>query len=272
MGKKLPSEGENHSGEGWFEDKKDAKGKEILPAHPNARFTLKIKALDNADPRYDDPQGVEIKGIFYGGRDSDTNVPVYESLSWKHGVFVGATIESETTSATLGAVGVRSNSPMANMDFLVVPLGLYFNNHKKFGERLGKNAPKVFKTNYFLKVNGEYTNDKLDKKIWVLWAECRIHGQCGAIKTPFGYIPKHDDLKAMFKKVFNKDYTKEEYEVQFSIRITKLLEKLERMENLFKNEPNIPKFFWDILNSQRTELLAMKDKFGKEIVSPFELQ
>ncbi|NHI92433.1 MAG: phosphoenolpyruvate carboxykinase (GTP) [Candidatus Lokiarchaeota archaeon] len=271
MGKELPDKGMNHSGEGWYEGKKDAKRDEILPAHPNARFTLKISALENADPNYDDPEGVEINGIFYGGRDSDTNVPVYESLSWKHGVFVGATIESETTSATLGAVGVRSNSPMANMDFLVVPLGLYFNNHKKFGEKLGRNAPKVFKTNYFLKLNGEYANDKLDKKIWVLWAECRIHGEYNAIRTPFGFIPMYEDLKELFRKVFDKEYTKEEYEIQFSIRILKLLEKLDRMEKLFKEEPNIPKFFWEILEIQRKELIEMQKKYGSNIVSPFKL-
>ena len=272
MGKEIPDKGMNHSGKGWSKGKNDLKGNSILPSHPNARFTLKIRGLDNADPNYDNPEGVEIKGIFYGGRDSNTNVPVYESLSWKHGVFIGATIESETTSATLGKVGVRSNSPMANMDFLVVPLGKYFNNHKKFGDGLGKKAPKVFKTNYFLKANGGYTNEKLDKKIWVLWAECRIYGEFDAIKTPFGYIPKYSDLQKLFKKVFDKNYTKQDYVVQFSIRITKYLEKLNRMEKLFKDEPNIPKFFWDILETQRTELLTMKKKFGTEIVSPFELE
>ena len=271
MGKELPDSGMNYSGKGWFKGKKDAKGKEILHAHPNARFTFEIADLENADPSLNDPEGVHVEGIFYGGRDSDTNVPVYESLNWEHGVFAGATIESETTAATLGAVGIRKNSPMANMDFLVVPIGLYFNNHKKFGEKLGAKCPKVYATNYFLKVNGKYTNEKLDKKIWVLWAEGRIHGEFGAIKSPIGYIPKHEDLQSLFQEVFNRDYTKEEYEVQFSIRITKLLEKLDRMETLFKDEPNIPQFFWDVLETQRKELQAMEKKFGKNVISPFEI-
>ncbi len=84
------------------------------------------------------PEGVPIEGIFYGGRDSDTNVPIAESLSWEHGVFIGATIESETTATTLGTVGKRASSPMANMDFIIVPLSLYLTNHLNFGKKLKK--------------------------------------------------------------------------------------------------------------------------------------
>jgi len=270
MGKDMPGKGMNHSGKGWVLGKKDAKGNEILHAHPNARYTVRISELENADSELDNPNGVTVEGILYGGRDSDTNVPVFESLSWEHGVYVGAVIESETTSATLGAVGVRKNSPMANMDFLVVPIGLYFNNHKKFGEKL-KKVPKVYATNYFLKVNGKYTNGMLDKKIWVLWAEGRIHGDYKAIKTPVGLIPEHADLQALFKEVLKKDYTKEDYTTQFSLRIPKLLEKLDRMEKLFKNEVDVPKFFWNILEKQRSDLKQMNDKFGKDVISPFEL-
>ncbi|MHA1231157.1 MAG: phosphoenolpyruvate carboxykinase (GTP) [Candidatus Helarchaeota archaeon] len=271
MGKEVPKTGINHSGKDWFLDKTDKLGNIIPFAHPNARFTINLNELRNIDPHWDDPEGVQIKGIFYGGRDSDTNVPIYESLDWENGIFDGATIESETTSATLGAVGVRKNSPMANMDFLVVPLGLYLNNHKKFGEKLKENCPKVFKTNYFLKFNGEYTNDKLDKKVWVCWAEGRIYNDFDAIKTPFGYIPKYEDLKYLFRKILHKDYTKEDYEIQFSIRANKLLEKLARMEKLFEDELDMPKFFWDILEKRRNELQNLIKKHGKEIISPFEI-
>ncbi|MFX0099001.1 MAG: phosphoenolpyruvate carboxykinase (GTP) [Candidatus Hodarchaeota archaeon] len=271
MGKELPKSGMNHSGKNWNLGDKDAEGKEINYCHPNARYTVRISELENADEHLHDPEGVRIDGIFYGGRDSDTNVPVFEALTWEHGIFVGATVESETTSATLGKAGVRAHSPMANMDFLVVPLGLYFENHKKFGNALGKNCPKVFATNYFLKVDGKYTNEKVDKKVWMMWAEGRMHGEYDTIKTPVGLLPKHEDLQALFKQIFKKDYTKEEYEIQFSLRVDKLLEKLDRMEKAFKVEPGIPAFFWDILKEQREGLAALKEKHGKDLISPFEL-
>ncbi|MHA1681189.1 MAG: phosphoenolpyruvate carboxykinase (GTP) [Promethearchaeota archaeon] len=268
MGKETPKKGMNHSGKDWFEGKKDASGKEILLAHPNARYTVRICELENADPNMDNPEGVPVGAILYGGRDSDTNVPVFESLSWEHGVFIGATIESETTSATLGQAGVRKSSPMANMDFLVVPLGKYLENHKKFGNSL-KSCPRVFATNYFLKDdNGRYYNEKVDKKIWVLWAEGRVHGEYEAIKTSIGYLPKYEDLKALFKEVFDREYAESDYIEQFSVRVDKLLEKLDRMEKLYKEEPNIPEFFYEILESQRKNLIELKEKTGKSKISP----
>jgi len=268
---KTPSKGYNHSGE-WHEGKKDESGKEILLTHPNARFTLNLNDLGNVDENLDDPDGVPISGIFYGGRDSDTTVPIAESLSWEHGVFVGATIESETTAATLGAVGQRSSSPMANMDCVIVPLALYLNNHIKFGKKL-KKQPKIYAVNYFLKgENGQYLNTKTDKKVWVLWAEGRVHGDYDAISTPIGYIPKYQDLKMLFEKVFDKrSYSKEEYEAQFSIRIKKYLDKLDRMEELYREEQGMPQEFWQILSTQRENLTNLRDQFGKDVVSPFDL-
>ncbi len=270
MGQDLPTSGTNHFGPNWKLGDKDVDGNEIDYCHPNARFTLRISELANADPYIHDPEGVEIHGIFYGGRDSDTNVPIYESLSWEHGVFDGATIESETTTATIGKAGVRGLNPMANMDFLVVPLGKYLENHRRFGSELSK-PPRVFSTNYFLKVNENYTNEKLDKKVWLMWAEGRMHGEYKTIKTPVGYLPKYEDLKQLFLEIFNRNYSKSDYEIQFSLRIGKLLEKLDRMEKAFGVEPNIPDFFWNILRQQRKELQEMKEKYRKDIVSPFEL-
>ncbi|MBT7912354.1 phosphoenolpyruvate carboxykinase (GTP), partial [Candidatus Bathyarchaeota archaeon] len=129
---KYPSDGLNHIGK-WEKGMKDANGKEIGVAHKNARYTIRINELENADPHFNDPEGLVIDGVLYGGRDSDTNVPVSQALSWEHGVYMGAIIESETTSATLGQAGVRKSSPMAIMDFMVVPFGRYLNNHIEFG-------------------------------------------------------------------------------------------------------------------------------------------
>jgi len=270
MGKDLPKKGYNFSGD-WEEGKEDKGGNKIGPAHKNARYTVRISDLDNADPNADDPNGVPIGGFIYGGRDSDTTIPIFESLSWSHGVYVGAVVESETTSATLGAAGVRKHNPMANLDFLVVPVGLYIKNHLAFGDRLDK-QPKIFHTNYFLKGGDNYLNTKLDKKAWLLWAEGRIHNEFDAIETPIGFIPKLEDIKKIFKEIFDREYTKEEYEEQFSIRATMLLEKLDRIQEIYDKEEGIPGVFLDHLKQEKTRLKEAKEKFGKDVISPFELE
>jgi phosphoenolpyruvate carboxykinase (GTP) len=262
----YPAKGMNHSGE-WWRGKRDEKGNEIDLAHPNARYTIRLSELENLDPHWDDREGLVIQGIFYGGRNSDTNVPVCESLSWEHGVYMGATLESETTSATLGARGVRVHDVMAIMDFIVVPLHLYLTNHMRFGGGLS-NCPRVFATNYFLKSDGKYTNAKVDKKIWVIWAEGRVHGEYDAIRTPVGYIPRHEDLRRLFREVFDREYTTREYEEQFSIRVDNYLEKLERMEQIFGEEPDMPEEFWSVHNTQKRELMELRAKSGKAVVAP----
>ena len=262
----IPEKGGNFSGD-WWKGKKDGNGREIPYAHSNARYTMRISELENADPNVHDPDGVVVQGIFYGGRDSDTNVPVCEALSWEHGVYIGAAIESETTSATLGQEGVRKSSPMANMDFMVVPLGTYLANHIKFGRRL-KNCPTVFATNYFLKHEDRYTNEILDKKIWLLWAEGRVHGDYDAIETPIGFLPKYEDLRALFRQVFDREYTEDEYNQQFSVRVDKYLGKIARMEEIFGPEPGMPEEFWQVLNRQKAGLEALKAEAGESTVLP----
>ncbi|MBR9701779.1 phosphoenolpyruvate carboxykinase (GTP) [Candidatus Pacearchaeota archaeon] len=270
MGKEIPKKGFNHSGE-WFEGKKDDEGKLITPSHKNARFALKINDLDNADENADNPKGVEVGGIIYGGRDSDTTVPVAQSLSWAHGVFVGASIESESTVAAIGAEGVLDHSPMANMDFLVVPLGVYIKNHMKFGDDLDK-APTIFATNYFFKKDGEFVNAKTDKKAWLLWMEGRVNEEYEAIETPIGHIPKYEDLKDLFKELFDKEFSKEDYEYSFSIRIHNLLKKLDRIESIYKSEPDIPEVFHKHLEQQRQRLNDAKEKYGKDVILPGDFE
>ncbi len=269
MGKELPKDGVNFSGE-WVAGKKDKAGKDIPAAHPNSRFTVRLQELKNFDENLEQPDGVPIRGIFYGGRDSDTNMPIVEALDWEHGVFIGATVESETTTATIGQVGLRTQDPMANIDFLVVSLGKYLRNHQKFGKSL-KNPPKVYATNYFLKKDGKYLNAKVDKKVWVVWAEGRTFNEYEAIKTPVGAVPKHKDLQAIFKEIFKKDYTEKEYKEQFTIKVPKLLERLDRMEAMYKKEEDVPEFFWNIVKKQRTELTALKERYKKDEIPVSEL-
>ncbi|MEM2127283.1 MAG: phosphoenolpyruvate carboxykinase (GTP), partial [Candidatus Bathyarchaeia archaeon] len=262
----IPKRGINHSGE-WWEGKRDAEGQLIPFAHPNARYTMRLKELDNVDPMLDEPDGVVVRGILYGGRDSDTNVPILEAFDWEHGVYIGATIESETTAATLDKVGVKSFNPMSNLDFMVVPLGTYITNHIEFGKRL-KLRPKVYATNYFLKHEGRYTNEKVDKKVWLIWAEGRIHEEYEAIKTPVGYIPVYEDLRALFRQVFQRDYAEADYTIQFSIRVDKLLEKCARMEAIYKNEEGMPREFWEVHNRIKKGLEILREETGKPVVPP----
>jgi len=268
MKKDIPSKGINFSGE-WFEGKKDKQGKEIPCSHNNARYTLKLNELKNIDSRANNPGGVPVKAIFYGGRDSDTTIPIVESLTWAHGVFLGATVESETTAATLGARGVRKYNPMANLDFISVPLGTYIENHLKFTKDL-KIIPKIYATNYFLKdETGRYLNGKMDKRVWLLWAEGRVYGEYEAIETPIGLIPKYEDLKKLFIRELNKDYTRVEYIPQFSLRVTKYLEKMERMSKIFENI-EMPAAFTRELETQTERLKENREKFGEDIISPFK--
>lgn len=252
MGKDLPKEGLNYSGF-WKPGNKDQKGNEIKAAHPNARYTISIDELPNIDPRLEDPNGVPVSGIIYGGRDTDTSPPVVESFNWAHGVFMGAALESETTSATIGEVGIRKHNPMANLDFMVVPLSLYIENHLKFGAHL-QYFPVIFTVNYFLKEKGEFITGKVDKKVWLMWMEGRIHQDFGAIETPIGFIPRYEDLHRLFMDIFRRDYTKEEYGKQFAIRKDKLLDKLDRIEKIFRDEKDIPAMIFHLIKEQRNRL------------------
>jgi phosphoenolpyruvate carboxykinase (GTP) len=182
-------------------------------------------------------------------------------------VYVGATIESETTTATIGKTGVRVLNPMSNIDFLTVPLGTYLTNHIMFGNKL-KQRPKVFATNYFLKSGGKYCNEKVDKKVWILWAEGRVHDEYKILETPVGFLPRYEDLKALFKEVFSRDYTQEDYDLQFSIRLDRLMEKYARMEEFFKSESGLPKEFWDVHNRLRDGVKALKDSSGRSELPP----
>ncbi|MDD3903313.1 MAG: phosphoenolpyruvate carboxykinase (GTP) [Sphaerochaeta sp.] len=244
----TPDTGDNHSGKDWYAGKKDAKGNEIPVAHGNSRYTMRLDYLENFDKAgFDAKEGVAVQGILYGGRDSDTCVPVEESASWEEGILLKAcTLESETTSATLGKEGVRNPSPMANMDFVSYPLGKYTENNIAFGKSV-KKTPMVYSTNYFLRTpEGKFCNDKLAKKVWVHWAEGRIHGDYEALDTPTGKIPLYNDLKVLFKKYLDLDYTEAEYTYQFTFRCTKWIEKLQRSKEYFKKmDSNCPAFIFD---------------------------
>ena len=270
MGRDIPDKGFNHSGR-WNAGKKDEQGNLIDPSHKNARYTIRLDELVNIDPQAENPQGVPIDGFVFGGRDSDTSMPVVESIDWNHGVFTGATVESETTAATLGKQGVRKHNPMANLDFISIPFADYIKNYLSFKENLSR-VPKIFATNYFLKDNqGHFLNEKIDKVIWMVWAEGRVHGEFEAIETPVGKIPFYEDLETLFLRELNRKYTKEEYIEQFSLRIDKYLGKMDRMQKIFSNITLTEDEFIKELENQIERLNNTKREFNKPVVSPFEL-
>ena len=268
MGVDTPTEGNNHYGE-WKKGIKDSKGNEVGLAHGNARYTMRLDYLDNIDKDgFEDKNGVKVEGILYGGRDSDTTVPVEESPSWRDGILLkAATLESETTSATLGAEGVRKPSPMANMDFVSYPLGRYTMNNIKFGESV-TNSPKIFSNNYFMRnKDGQFMTSKLAKKVWLHWAEGRIHGEYDALDTPTGKIPFYEDLKVLFKKHLKEDFSKEDYTYLFTFRCTKWIEKLERTKSYYaKMDANTPKEIFDYWDNAIAKIKDAKEKFGDEIL------
>jgi len=270
MREDIPEEGFNHSGK-LFIGKKDSRGNEIDPSHKNARYTIRLSELDNLDPRAEDPAGVPIRGIVYGGRDSDTSVPIAEALSWFHGVFLGATVESETTAATLGQQGVRKHNPMANLDFISVPFITYLKNHLSFPNDLDT-VPRIFATNYFLKnEQGNFITPKIYNQLWILWAERRINQEFEAIETPIGFIPKYRDLKALLWDKVKRDFSKEEYIRSFSIQISKYLEKMERMKKIF-DQIEVPKEIYSELKAQTSRLEEARKINKEETISPFEME
>jgi len=266
----CPAEGVNFSGE-WFLGKIDEDGNEIPPSHRNARFTLPLHRLANCDPRLEDPDGVRIAGLIYGGRDTDTWVPVEEALDWTHGIVTkAASLESETTAATLGAEGVRKFDLMAILDFLAIPLGRYIENNLDFGNR-AKTPPLIFGVNYFLrKEGGGYINHVLDKHVWVKWMELRAHGDADAIRTPTGYVPLYETLRGLFPQVVRREYAEEDYVEQFSTRVPQHLAKIDRIEHIYREQvEDTPPVVFEVLRQQRERLEEARARFG-DVISPYQ--
>jgi phosphoenolpyruvate carboxykinase (GTP) len=269
MGEELPKEGLNYAG-AWYEGKKDENGNEIPPANKNARYTLALKALKNCDPQLDNPMGVELGGIMYGGRDAKAYVPVQQSFNWEHGIVAyGASLESETTFATVGQEGVPEINMMSIQDFISIPLGRNIHNNLNFGRKL-KKQPVIFGVNYFLKEvgNGTYLNSTQDKHVWLKWMELRVHNEVDALKSPTGYIPKYEDLRRLFKQVLGKSYAKDDYIKQFTIRVPENLAKIERVQRFYQeNVTDTPLELFGVLYLQRQRLLEAKEKYG-DYISP----
>ena len=159
-------------------------------AHPNSRFTVSAKRLPCYSPKMEDPNGVPISAILFGGRRASLAPLVYQSLNWRHGVFVGAAAASETTAAATGEIGVVRRDPMAMVPFCGYNMGDYWAHWLTFGEK-SDNLPKIFNVNWFRKgSDGKFIWPGFGENLRVLrWILARCEGTGEAVKTPIGYLP-----------------------------------------------------------------------------------
>ena len=165
-------------------------------AHPNSRFTAPAENCPCISSEFNNPQGVPVSAMIFGGRREKTTPLVYQSFDWTHGTYVGSAVSSETTAAATGAVGVLRHDPMAMKPFIGYNVGDYWAHWLEMGEKLGENAPKIFNVNWFKKdENGNFMWPGFGDNMRVLdWIIKRCEGTVDANETAIGYLPKPEDI------------------------------------------------------------------------------
>jgi phosphoenolpyruvate carboxykinase (GTP) len=277
-GEEHPDKGINFQGD-WFKGKKTAEGKEIPISHPNARCTVKCGSIGNFSNKFGhDAAGVALKVITYSGRDADTMPPVWVGKNSDHGVVIGASIVSAATATEVGATGVK-RQPWANAPFIPGSLSDYMKNQfdvYNHPDLSDEGRPIMAGLNYFLTDaarGGDSTKllgEKRDVKVWLTWLGKRAHGDMDAIETPIGFVPKYEDLKALFSSIINKEYPKDLYDKQFSIYVDLIQSRIDLQREAFGKEENLPAQLFKVYNEWSVGLAALKEKYGA-IVTPAQL-
>ena len=188
IGSEAPAGLTNWKGEAWD----PSRGAE---AHPNARYTVPARQSPSISPKWEAPEGVPISAFIFGGRRARVAPLVYESFDWQHGVFVAATMASETTAAATGNVGITRRDPMAMLPFCGYNMADYFGHWLEMGKKIPK-PPKIFHVNWFRKgADGKFLWPGYGENVRVLkWILERVEGRGAAQETPIGYVPAKSGL------------------------------------------------------------------------------
>ncbi len=195
LDKNPPTNAIDWKGNKWDCTKYDKNDKSTCGAHPNSRFTASAANCPCLSSEFDNPAGVPISAIIFGGRRAKTAPLVYQARNWQHGVFVGSIMASETTAAATGAVGVVRRDPMAMRPFTGYDMGDYFGHWLAMGKKIS-NPPMIFNVNWF-------RTDDEGHFIWpgfgdnmrvVMWILARCAGAVDAVETPIGFVPKAEDI------------------------------------------------------------------------------
>ena len=247
MGIPAPAHLTDWIGDDWTPDS-DKKA-----AHPNSRFTAPSGQCPCISDQWEDPNGVPISAILFGGRRAKTAPLVYQSFDWKHGVFVGSTMASETTAAAAGAVGVVRRDPMAMLPFCGYNMGDYFQHWLDMEDKI-KNLPKIFNVNWFrLDDNGKFIWPGFGDNFRVLqWILKRCNGEVDAVESPIGYLPHPEDICLDGLD----DFTTEDVADLLSVDIDVWEEEIADIEEHYQKFDRLPQELTD-------QLAAMKERFAK---------
>ena len=244
----------NWKGEKWDKTKYDKKDKvNTSAAHPNSRFTALAKNCPCISKEFDNPAGVPISAIVFGGRRAKTAPLVYQSFGWQHGSFVGSIMASETTAAAAGAVGVVRRDPMAMRPFVGYNMGDYFQHWLDMGHKI-PNAPKIFHVNWFRTDDeGHFIWPGFGDNMRVLdWILQRCEDKVDARETAIGYVPYAKDIN-----IDGLDIDVDTIEGLLSVDKASWLEDVENIKAFYQQVGDrVPKTMYD-------ELAALEERLSK---------